>query len=681
MSDQGDHYYTSWILHRVLDKLIGSADLVALKRKLKVLTEHFDNVNMDTVNQFYTGSSAEGVEMPGSDVDVMLTLKDIIVLCQEADTCYLPDNISKTVLVMRDADSRPGYMNLELAKLRQRVSRNLFEAIVQIGDIHFISSEIFNRSYRDKLRTFFQLKMENHGPAASLADNESNARADIDVVCSFSCSSWPKEADEWVTRPRFHNWPSQSLRDQIVQDGCHIVPVGDKTSAGTFLQWRISFVTAERKLIHSLTHTQFLVYGLLKYFLKQMSEMLKQLLGETEILSSYIIKTIVFHAVESTPNSMWQEKHTFACFMFCINMLISWVRAGYCPNYFINRNNMFLGKVYGENQQNLLRFLIDLHDMKWGCLSVGEFITPSVGEHIDRVRSGEWDIMSPHPELLEQMFDLEIFKGIFSFGYSSAVLRVSLKLLSESMTDIDEFLNYAISAQAFSYSGMELFGEHTAAEGNKEKYKSLRKSKNLLKPLASICASPGLLTLATYHYQTGNYVKALDICGEVISTFKLYVGSDAKIRDIDMYQQLFCGQGYTLLQKSREGCVSNVIFLPNAPQFYPSHLHQEMTKNTKMLYLSVPPLPYAVFLSFLCYHEQDDPGRRDAALINLRAVKYDEEQGVGYHWIVHNLLGICYEMIGDRSRALREYNDSLHVRSLTTYKNPAKERIDKIGLL
>lgn len=111
-----------------------------------------------------------------------------------------------------------------------------------------------------------------------------------------------------MIRPGLNEWPDKTLRDEIVGGGCHLVPVGDKTSSDTFLQWRISFATAERRLVYCLSRVQFLVYGLLKYFLKQISDTLKQILGDTDILSSYIMKTVVFHAVEKTPWSFWQEK-------------------------------------------------------------------------------------------------------------------------------------------------------------------------------------------------------------------------------------------------------------------------------------------------------------------------------------------------------------------------------------
>lgn len=96
----------------------------------------------------------------------------------------------------------------------------------------------------------------------------------------------------------------------------------------------------------------------------------------------------------------------------------------------------------------------------------------------------------------------------------------------------------------------------------------------------------------------------------------------------------------------------------------------------------ISPLSYSVFLSFLCYHELGDTRRRDAAMADLQVVKYDESKrdasGVDSNWIVHNMLGFCYEVVGDTQRALREYTHSIAKRDITQYQNNAKERIERL---
>ncbi|XP_021370363.1 uncharacterized protein LOC110461272 [Mizuhopecten yessoensis] len=392
MADHSEQYEKSWILHHILDRFIGSPELVETRRR--------------------------------------------------RDSSFPQDSKDKTVFMMRNADCRPGYVTLELVNLVPTCIELIKRSVVPVRDVFYISSEMFRRECADALCDRLDSIVETHGPAACLKTEHCDIIVDGDIVHSFPCTRWPQEAYEWVSRPRQHGWPDKALRDQIVSGGCHLVPVGDKMSDATFLQWRLSFTTAERKLINSLTHTQFLIYGLLKYFLKQISDRLKQIFGDENILSSYIIKTIIFHVVESTPGSVWQEKNTFFCFMLCLKVLIAWVNAGYCPNHFININNMFRGKVQGENPQKLLRLLIDLDDMKWDCLSVGTVIEPSFGILLQSVRNGAWQLVLRPPTESELKCDMEIFSAAFVTDILPDVLAVSLSLLSVSNFGSDEFIAY-----------------------------------------------------------------------------------------------------------------------------------------------------------------------------------------------------------------------------------------------
>ncbi|OWF48185.1 uncharacterized protein LOC110453386 [Mizuhopecten yessoensis] len=677
MADQDEQYEKSWILHHILDRYIGSRKLVAVRRKLTFVKEQIMNCRGGKCNTSYVGSLSEGIQMKGSDIDIMFVDTHVIVLCPEQCISTRLDS-TKTVFIMRDADSRPGYVHLELVNLGQTCNPSYIQCLVLVRDALFISSEIYSRVLADEVGAISNKTLETNGPAFRANNTQNNCARDIDSVISFPCTSWPREANEWVSRTRMYEWPGSDLRDQIVQGGCHLVSVGDRTSPDTFLHWRISFVCAEKKLIHSLSHVQFLVYGLLKNFLKQISHSFGQQIKDADIISSYIMKTTVFHAVESTPCSLWQERNTFFCFMLCLNILIAWVNTGHCPNYFIKSNNMFLGTVHGENQQNILRILIELHDKKWNCLSVGTVIQPSIGLRINSVQNGEWEYVLPPPTQSEQECDMLIFSTLFSFENKSASLPVALTLLSKSKSDIDEFIGYICTVFALSDTGVDTFEKHVAAKGNKEKYKYLRKCKDLLAPLSLVCTSPGQLTLATYYYQTGNYVKTLEMCRNMVSSFKIYVGDFATFRDKDRYEHLYCGRGYTLLHKCQGACASLLHIKQSHLSFCLSQLHKELINLRGIHDLLIPPLPYAVFLSFLCYHELGDTRRRNEALIHLRALKYDEEQGCYYYWIVNNILGKCYEMVGDTSRALREYRDSLGGQRPNQDLNTAEDSIERL---
>ncbi|XP_069133042.1 uncharacterized protein [Argopecten irradians] len=675
MSNQGEEYQRSWILYNVLNRWIGSEEMVAIKRKGVIMLELVMNADKrQPGDTFYSGSRSEGFSMEGSDIDMMFIYNRVVVMCPDQENGLIPNLDNKSVLFMRHADSRPCYVSLELVSREQGWPCQMDNAVVPVGDKYFVSSDAFRLAFTDMMSRESKFNFEAHGPAANVFHVMDENSYDMDYVYSFKCPVWPKEANEWVIRPRLHGWPDKTLRDAIVRGGCYLVPVGDKTSTDTFLQWRISFATAERRLVHSLSHVQFLVYGLLKYLLKQISPILKNLLGgDTDILSSYIMKTAVFYAVENTPNSLWQEKNTFICFMWCLNILITWVKAGYCPNYFISNNNMFLGKFHGVHQRKLLSFLIDLHDMKWGCLSVGTFIQPSLGERIDSVMSGSWEMVRLPSSNLEMQRDMTLFTETRRLNGTLATLPLSLTLLSQTKTNIDEFFAFDVSAKGFSVAAMHGFDEYTSSVGNKEKYKSLRKCKNLLSPHASVSPS-GLLTLGTYHYKTGNYAKSFDIYKH--RTSPLIIFGDLTLGYLERYERLYCGRGYTLLQKFQEAFATPLSMLRHCSYFYPSQFEQiaDIPFESR---LTIPPLPYAVFLYFLCYHELGDTKQRDTALLDLRTLKYDDKQGGDQYWVVHNMLGICYELIGRTKKALRENRKSLCVRDMKRDMNPLAEWMER----
>ncbi|XP_060075533.1 uncharacterized protein LOC132555197 [Ylistrum balloti] len=677
MSDQDENNKKSWLLYNLLNRIIGSQEMVVVKRRMTIMGELIANADKTLpVKRFNTGSRSEGSAIVGSDKDFMFIYKNVTVICPNQDTGLPQSSADTSVLLMRDtADSRPGYVTLQFLHRGGKCPSHLMASVVPVLDQLFVSSEVYQRIDRDMYSNFLQIAFETNGPASALTYKDNKESISMDTASSLHCPYWPKEANEWVSRPRLHEWPDKALRDQIVQGGCQLVPVGDKTSDDSFLQWRISFVTAERHLIYSLSHVQFLVYGLLKYFIKQISGILKQLQGDTDILTSYILKTAVFHAVENTHHSLWQEKNLFYCFMLCMKMLIGWVETGYCPNYFIQSNNMFHGKLNVENQQKLLRFLIDIQEKKWECLSVKTITLPTIGQIMHDSGNLPWESALFPPTTLERKHDLHVFRECCVLDCGTKALPASLNLLSGSKSELDDFFAYVTTAVGLSNKGQEIFGEYFSATGNKNKYKYLRRCKTLLKPFATACTSSGLLTLATYYYLTGNNLKTLAMCKHVITSDKLYLDCHSEKQD-KKYEDLHCGRGYTLLNKFREAWLSDIHFSLNAPYFCPSRIQPELTLRS--VTLSIPPLPYAVFLSFQCYHELGETRRRDEALVHLRAVKYDEEQGGDRHWIVHNLLGICYEMIEDKQRALRSYRDSLGVLCITQYKNQTKKRIERL---
>lgn len=91
----------------------------------------------------------------------------------------------------------------------------------------------------------------------------------VDTVVALKCREWPKIAEEWIERRREFDWPGGALIEEAVEKGCYLVPIGGHQSQCEEMEWRISFVLAERLLIRNMNFIQRFVYSILKTIRKE----------------------------------------------------------------------------------------------------------------------------------------------------------------------------------------------------------------------------------------------------------------------------------------------------------------------------------------------------------------------------------------------------------------------------
>ena len=139
---------------------------------------------------------------------------------------------------------------------------------------------------------------------------------------------------------------------QIVSNGCHTVPIGDPDSQMVDHQWRLSFSLAERTLVHTFNHTQFLTYSILKLVLKRIINV-----HEPDCICSYFIKTIMFYCIENTETLIWDHARTEICYSKCLTLLYHFVNTMFYPNYFVKADNMFKRKINPTNRPRVLSLL------------------------------------------------------------------------------------------------------------------------------------------------------------------------------------------------------------------------------------------------------------------------------------------------------------------------------------
>ena len=108
-----------------------------------------------------------------------------------------------------------------------------------------------------------------------------------------------------------------------------------------------------------MNHTQFLTYGLLKLFEKEIN---KGLSDNEKLLCSYHMKTAIFWTIQQDTIANWCPQNLLAGFWVCFKLLLKWVYEGVSPNFFIPGNNMFLNKVHGVAQRNLFMKLYGFYE-------------------------------------------------------------------------------------------------------------------------------------------------------------------------------------------------------------------------------------------------------------------------------------------------------------------------------
>ncbi|XP_060074956.1 uncharacterized protein LOC132554658 [Ylistrum balloti] len=655
MDRRSDLEATSRSISQRLDALIGTEEEVSIRRQMILFTDYLLSGDSDYSHTISTGSFADGFSIPGSDTDMMCVVRNVKVICPRTYTASPPGrNETNSILVMRNVDGRPGYVTLELAH-REHPTEALKSAMVLKEGVIMISSDMYRQYLVDFSSKQEGLSLISNGPCQSFQND--SVHINFDIAESFACHVWPEVAEEWKQRPKTHGWPDSIITDKIIQGGCHILPVGDKTSPDTFLQWRISFVTAERLLVHSFRHLQFKVYGLLKYFLKDVRKHLCSVGVNDDIVTSYFMKTLIFHVLETTPKTLWQDKNTLVCFLVCLRVLIDWLRSGYCPHYFIPTNNLFKRHIHGDNRRKLLDIVVDFHDRQY--LSFLHKICPGIQDSVasDYLR-------------LECNRDQTLFREcshcIDFIGGDPKRINKSNKILMAAQSEASVFGAFYATTYMLSSTARRTFPMHANLPNNKTKYAVLRMCKTFLLYYDLICSAP--LQLATLFFLLGNFRKSLSLCEDTISSHKDTICMSSE-KDLAKYKQLYCGKSYSLLQKFKVKR-SVAIFRRGMLEFSLPHIRPEIKQNP--FGILIPQLPYAVFLGFLCYHELGMISKRDDALHKLIVIKYDDEQGGDLHWIVYTLLGICYQILSDNRRAVRCFLDSYRVQKEF---NPALERV------
>ncbi|XP_056016735.1 uncharacterized protein LOC125677234 [Ostrea edulis] len=631
---------------------LGTSQQVAIRRDVVDIEEIVRN-KVRTSNQnmmMASGSHREGFRMKGSDVDYMHWFNNQPVIWDLSQTQFY--NVHRQSLILSvSSESPPGFTLLQL--LTPRANNRVISALVTMNGRRYISSS----KYREITCSDINPNSTVHGPCGS----GTRDGIEYDDAHCFVCDFWPPSASSWIDR--CHTWPQPQVVRDIVRSGCHFVAIGHKLGNHESNEWRISFSLSEQKLVYSMNHCQFLTYGLLKLFLK---EVINYGLNKAEkLLCSYHMKTAVFWMIQQNTIPNWCPQNLLKCFWYCFKLILKWVYEGVCPNFFIPENNMFLSNIHGEAQSRLFLRLFGFYEKGLASL----LHSPSLRSYIINVLynprlsicTDEYTLVS-ETELDKEMF-IEIFQRnsipSSDFYLTMKYLNTVDQLTVSPLTQYQVLMLQVLTAAILHDAAFRLQNMYSNTTENKLMYIVDRMSCHMLKLTAKFGCISDRLYIAMYYYKTLRYTEALSVIEMTkVNLSQPYVMHNWTV-DTERYTETVGGQSWST--KLRHAVAWNITL--NNRIIYINELMAEQMVSLQNLenVLLIPPLVVLHMLEFLCYRHIDTMGAQ-TALNDLQVlIHHDQGVYVGVYSrdISWQILGICQQISGNLQAALYSYQQSL----------------------
>ncbi|VDI64267.1 Hypothetical predicted protein [Mytilus galloprovincialis] len=543
-------------------------------RTIRMMNNIRDNVVYSNIT---SGSFGEGIEMQGSDLDMMLVVPSII--CEDKN---FPSNPDKLCLSIKTEDTQPGYTTLRLVQMKNPKNDQYFEEID--GEFYLL-----NIPFKQP----FSILQIVHGPCMS--DKEGLH----DVALCLHCKSWITPAMQWITRPN-NSWPDNDVKASIVQHGTLFVPIGVKESKNEILEWRISFSVSEKFLIYTFKHTQLICYALIKILLKNVIAIDSE---NKDLLCSYFMKTILFWISEEVSPSIWRPENLLCNFMRCFRRLIYCVENSVCPHYFIPENNLFENKIKGNAQKMLLNKLNLINSYGWQCI----FLSNQFFDIHVQVSHGLKDLNSQPIDTLEKLLCSKTLRRADStMCLQTITLKHTLHLLLHIGSSNSKYL-YLYYLSKYSHAKAQQIPSKKTS-GNKSAYMQYKVSVRTLLLNMRHDAVSGWLMLASFFYGKKQYNLAIYILqyavskcsSETVQSFMKRSHIQHELFDLNVLRNMNIFQLWKILVADNFYFVENSTLLPDEIKIMIGSMES----------VKVSPANFADALTFLCHDHLNNTNRR-----------------------------------------------------------------------
>ena len=640
-------------LSALLDDVTGSEESVRVMQDYCKIHDCFWSINSNNVNKYYTGSRAEGLDLPGSDDDFMIDMNGFHDIEVSETLYYLERSTRRNKLLIVTDNVPPAFAMLKCVTLQDPL---LLRSAVHMNDESYLSSQQFVSS-SPWLESEFKIT-RIQGPSVEVwHEYDDTSQSGDDNVPSILCKSWPTSAAEWKDRPRHYGWPSQRVKEYIEHFGCHLVPVGHPLSARKSLEWRLSFSIAERMLVWSFNHTQIQCYAVMKLILK---EYVKTKCAEKykSVLCSYFIKTFLFWQFEKIERSFWQIANLSECITFLFLEFYICIQTGTLRHYFVSRFNLLEIKLTPDAQAELLKIFGSV--IEAGISVIGQIISlqgvfpnfiaarhrrhcemRTTEIHKRRILDNDENTMNHVKHIMSHIhfwkqnpnhrlvtFLFSVFVRLTSGSSSTCLAMFAIRMvcrfivvrtLYNSSHQSNRYLHYLMTSLSKNMYGTDL--------------------------------ASSKLWLATFLLHQGDYCRTLQNVNDVLSSIPSYAlyysgiiwsGEDSKQLYIDRY----CGRNTDVLCRAKEAWLFDMCITLNEYYFVPRAIQIELDNCDPDVGVYISPFLYAYYLMFLCYHGLGQYDNRDCALRLLVDTVNDRERcGAGRHHS-YNIAGHCMLMAG-----------------------------------